>query len=291
MWETATRRLPLTFIAGHGPAAHAISRQISGRRNCLFLLLFICMAFLPANAALKPETRAAYEKEIAAIEARLDLEDHRQSGFLWIDSDPSRLQMVKGGGIATAQVKSLQLPGEAMIQHWIGGEFLPQATLAEVERIDQNYAAYGQIYGPDLSRPKVLANNGNHFIVSYRITEKRILTAVMDTIQAIDYEPLGPGRLAIRSRSESVRQVENPGTPSERVLPEGEGDGLLWAMNSYWRMEQRDGGVYVECEAVTLSRNVPFGLGPLVNPILRSFAEDSLKKTLAAKRKAVESRK
>jgi hypothetical protein len=87
-----------------------------------------------------------------------------------------------------------------------------------------------------------------------------------------------------------VRQVDDAGKPSERVLAEGEGDGFLWAMNSYWRMEERDGGVYVECEAVTLSRGVPLGLGAFINPLLQSFAEESLKKTLEAKRKAVHSR-
>jgi hypothetical protein len=197
---------------------------------------------------------------------------------------------VHGVGIATEKVKSLSVPG-GMIQHWIGGEFLPGATIARVERADQDYADYGKFYGPDVSRPKVLEQNGNHFVVFYRIRKKKVLTAVMDTVHAIDYQPVGPGRLAMRSRSQSVRQVDDPGTPSERVLPEGEGTGLLWAMNSYWRMEERDGGVYVECEAVTLSRDVPLGLGGLIDPLLQSFAEESLKRTLEQLKKAVESYK
>jgi hypothetical protein len=49
--------------------------------------------------------------------------------------------------------------------------------------------------------------------------------------------------------------------------------------------------VYVECEAVTLSRDVPFGLGAFIDPILQSFAEESLKKTIEAKRQAVGSSK
>jgi hypothetical protein len=43
----------------------------------------------------------------------------------------------------------------------------------------------------------------------------------------------------------------------------------------------------MECEAITLSRDVPFGMGALIDPILESFAEDSLKKTIEAKRRAV----
>jgi hypothetical protein len=250
------------------------------------VLLGLCLAALVAHAALAPETMAAYRKYIAELETRLQAQNQSQSGFLWIDSDPARRSAVHNGEIATQKIKAQEVPG-GMIQHWIGGEFLPGVTLAQVEQVDQDYADYARIYAPDISRPKVLSHSGDNFVVSYRITKTKVLTAVEDTVHAIQYESLGPGRLAMQSRSQSVRQVDDAGKPSEHVLPEGEGDGFLWAMNSYWRMEARDGGVYVECEAVTLSRGVPAGLGLMVNPILQSFAEDSLKKTLEAKRQAV----
>jgi hypothetical protein len=265
--------------------ASSNSLQIPSFRRCV-LLLCLCLASLVAHAALAPETMAAYQKYIAMIQPRLHAQNNSQGGFLWIDSDVGRRQSVRNGKIATEKITSLEVPG-GMIQHWIGGEFLPGVTLAQVEQADQDYAAYAKVYAPDISRPKVLAHNGDNFVVSYRITKTKVLTAVMDTVHAIQYEPLAPGRLAMESRSESVRQVDDAGKPSEQVLAEGEGDGFLWAMNSYWRMEERDGGVYVECEAITLSRGVPLGLGALVNPMLQSFAEESLKKTLEAKRQAV----
>jgi hypothetical protein len=258
--------------------------RVSRKHVCaLFWLLFAALA---AQAELKPETTAAYKKYIAALDTQMAAQNHSQSGFLWIDRDANRQQAVRRGEIVTQQVKSLSVP-DGMIQHWIGGVFLPGATLAQVVRVDQDYADYEKIYGPDVSRVQVLSHDGNHFVVAYRITKTKVLTAVEDTVHAIDYMPLGPSRMAVQSRSESVRQVENAGKPSERDLAEGEGSGFLWAMNSYWRMEERDGGVYVECEAVTLSRDVPFGLGALVDPILQSFAEESLKKTITAKRQAV----
>src|SRR6202453_4341328 len=264
----------------------ANSKVIRVRTRDLCALLCILLATLVAQAELKPETTAAYQKYIAALDTEMAAQGHSQSGFLWIDRDPARQQAVRRGEIATQKVKSLSVP-QGMIQHWIGGVFLPGATLAQVERVDQDYADYGKIYGPDVSRVKVLSHDGNHFVVSYRITKTKVLTAVMDTVHAIDYMPLGPTRMAVQSRSESVRQVEDAGKPSERELAEGEGSGFLWAMNSYWRMEERDGGVYVECEAITLSRDVPFGLGALVDPMLQSFAEESLKKTITAKKQAV----
>jgi hypothetical protein len=252
-------------------------------------LIGFCLAVLAAHAALAPETMAAYRKYIAELETRLRAQNQSQSGFLWIDSDPARRSAVRNGEIVTQKIKAQEVPG-GMIQHWIGGELLPGATLAQVEQVDQDYADYSRIYAPDISRPKVLSHTGDRYVVSYRITKTKVLTAVEDTVHAIEYEPLGPGRLAMQSRSQSVRQVDDAGKPSEHVLPEGEGDGFLWAMNSYWRMQARDGGVYVECEAVTLSRAVPMGLGLMVNPILQSFAEESLKRTLEAKRQAVRSK-
>jgi hypothetical protein len=257
-----------------------------------WVALVFLLAPLAAQGELKPETKAAYRRYIEALEPKLEAQNHSSSngflnGFLWIDRDAGRLKAVRGGEIVTEKVNSSEVPG-GMIQHWIGGVFLANATLARLDHVDRDYADYAKIYAPDITRPKVLEHEGDHYVVSYRIRKKKVLTAVMDTVHAIDYMPLGVGRMAIRSRSVSVRQVDDAGTASEKVLAEGEGNGFLWAMNSYWRMEERDGGVYVECEAITLSRGVPFGMGGLVNPILQSFAEDSLKGAIEQKRRAVQ---
>jgi hypothetical protein len=258
-----------------------------GHARALLFLLYL-MTPLAAHAALKPETKAAYQTYVAAQETRLESQNRLQNGFLWIDRASGRTRSVQSGNIVTEQVAALAVPG-GMVQHWIGGVFLPRATLRRVAQVDQDYANYATIYSPDLTRPKVLEHQGDHFLVSYRIRKKKILTAVMDTEHAIDYVPLGSGRMAIRSRSEYVRQVQDPDTPTERILADGEGQGFLWAMNSYWRMEERDGGVYIECETITLSRDVPFGMRRMLAPILRSFAQESLQSALEAKRRAVTS--
>jgi hypothetical protein len=261
------------------------TRGSNGSRH-LCVLLWLSFAALTAHAELKPDTKAAYQKYIAALDKQMAAQDRSQSGFLWIDGDANRLQASRRGEIVTQKVQSVSVPG-GMVQHWTGGLFLPGATLAGVVKADQDYTDYGKIYAPDISRVLVLAHNENHFAVSYRITKTKVLTAVLDTVHSIDFLPLATDRMAIRSHSQSVRQVDDAGKASERVLSEGEGSGFLWAMDSYWRMEQRDGGVYVECQAVTLSRDVPLGMGVLIDPILQSFAEESLKKTLDAKRRAV----
>ena len=61
----------------------------------------------------------------------------------------------------------------------------------------------------------------------------------------------------------------------------------MWRLNSFWRYEERDGGVYVECEAISLTRDVPSGLGWLINPIIRNLPKESLVNLLNATRQAL----
>ena len=50
-------------------------------------------------------------------------------------------------------------------------------------------------------------------------------------------------------------------------------------------------GVFVECEAVSLTRDIPAGLGWLIGPFIESIPRESLEFTLQATRRAVISRK
>jgi hypothetical protein len=58
-------------------------------------------------------------------------------------------------------------------------------------------------------------------------------------------------------------------------------------MNTYWRFEQKDGGTYVECQSVSLTRDIPAGLGWLIGPYVTSVPRESLTFTLATTRSAV----
>src|ERR1700753_346959 len=125
-------------------AADRAVRRVN--RTQVWVLLLLLFAASAAQAELKPETTAAYQKYIAALDAQMAAQDQAQGGFLWIDRDAGRQQAGRRGEIGTQKVKSLSVP-DGIIQHWIGGVFLPGATLAQVVRVDQDYADYGKIYG------------------------------------------------------------------------------------------------------------------------------------------------
>ncbi len=55
----------------------------------------------------------------------------------------------------------------------------------------------------------------------------------------------------------------------------------------YWRIEEAEGGAFVECLTISLSRQIPFGLGWAIKPFVTSLPRESLEGTLEATRVAV----
>ena len=94
----------------------------------------------------------------------------------------------------------------------------------------------------------------------------------------------------MEERRIDVREVNLPGvavsaaslTAKERVLGPDEEHGFLWRMNTYWTFEERDGGLWMQVESVSLSRGIPVGLGWAVRPFVESVPRDSLEFTLRA---------
>ena len=54
--------------------------------------------------------------------------------------------------------------------------------------------------------------------------------------------------------------------------------------------EEQDGGVYVEAESISLTRDIPMGLGWMLKPFVTTIPRESLLMTLGSTRSAVEAR-
>jgi len=241
-------------------------------------------------AELKPETLRAFDDYARQRERRLD-EERLKGGsarFLWLDDSPQRRERAKAGEVAIAGAgdkNPRSVPG-GLIHDWAGGVFVPSATLSRVLGVVQDYDRHKRIYQPEVIDSKLLRRDGDRFSIYYRLMKKKVLTAVLNTEHDVHYVPLGSGRIHSRSYSTKIAEVENPGEVGEKELPPGTDHGFLWRLNSYWRFAERDGGVYVECEAISLSRGVPFGLGWMIEPIIRDLPQESLQKSLGATRDA-----
>ena len=245
---------------------------------------------------LKPEADAAFNRYVQLSEQRMQ-NDLQSGSFLWLDGLPTPQHedvhgRLKLGEVVTQKLETLDrgasvpVPG-GLIHHWMGVVFIPGTSLKRTLALLQNYDDHSRIYAPRVLRSKLLRHEGDDFDVFLRLRETEIVTVVLDTEYDVHYIRLDSTRACSRSYSTRVAEVEDAGQLGEREKPVGNDSGFLWRINSYWRFRERDGGVYVELEAISLTRDIPDGLGWLVRPFITSIPRESLVFTLSNTRRAL----
>ena len=133
----------------------------------------------------------------------------------------------------------------------------------------------------------MLSRQGNDFKIYYRLRKKKIITVTLNTNHDVYYFPVDSRRWYSRSYSTRIAEVANADTPNEHEKPLGHDGGFLWRINSYWKFEEKDGGVYIECESFSLTRDIPAGLGWLIKPFITSIPKESLEMTMGSTRAAL----
>jgi hypothetical protein len=252
----------------------------------------------PAEAAeLKPEAVQGFDRCVQLTEQRMQAELQPGEAFLWVDGLPEArrngayAQLQRGevvtGRLETRDSEGYFHPPGALIHHWIGTVFIPGASLQQVLTMLEDYDHHGEYYSPDVVKSKTLRRTGNDFNVYLRLTRKKIITVVLDTEYEVHYERLDATHAQSRSYSTRIAEVEQAGESSERQMPLGKDRGFLWRLNSYWRFVETGHGVYVQCEAISLTRDVPPGLGWVIGPFIESIPKESLEFTLRSTRAGV----
>jgi hypothetical protein len=235
---------------------------------------------------LKPQTLESFASYIRDAEAAMEPNLKACEPFLWSDTSPARAQQVHAGEIV-AEFWSGQGPvrvPSGLIHDWIGAALIAGATVKDVLAMLQNYDNHENIYRPEVIASKLIRRQGDDFQIYLRLLKKKIVTVVLDTDHDVHYRRVDGTRWICRSHTTRIAEVEGAGTPQEQVQPPDTGHGFLWRLYSYWRFQEREDGVYVECRAVSLTRDVPFGLGWVIEPIIQKLPKESLIKTLMATR-------
>jgi hypothetical protein len=241
----------------------------------------------PLRTELKPRTVEAFEAYMRTADARLP--QPSLGPFLWADASPDRKRQLLQGKVLVAPWTG---KGEVEIKNglvhdWVGSVFPPGVPVDRVVGKVQDYDRHKEFYKPEVLDSKLEDRDGDVFHIFLRLVKKKVITVTLNTHHEVRYSRLDANRWYSRSATTRISEVENAGEKNEREMIPGQDNGFLWRLNSVWRFEQRDGGVYVECEAISLTRDVPTGLGWLVDPIVRSLPHESLESTLQATRKMV----
>ena len=247
------------------------------------------MAQTAKPVQLKTQTVEAFDGYIREAEAAMEQTSTASGLFLWSDVDPARAQQVRKGQVVAqfwAGRGPVKVP-EGLIHDWIGALLIPGVTVKNTLALIQNYDNHKNIYKPEVIDSKLLSHDDGDFEIYLRLLKKKIITVVLDTDHAVQYRSLSRSRWVCRSCTTRIAEVENAGSSKEKVLAPDTGYGFLWRLNSYWRFQEREGGVYVECRAISLTRDVPFGLGWAIEPIIQKLPKESLIHTLEATRQAL----
>jgi hypothetical protein len=251
---------------------------------------------IAADLALK--TVEAFDRYVQLTEARINGEVSQTDKFLYVDRlpEPRRSQVLavlKRGEIFMERLETLDASGHkmetpnAIIHHWLGAVFVPGANLPQTIALAQDYNRHQDIYKPEVVRSRLLTHQGNDFTIYYRLRKKKVITVTLNTNHDVHYFPVDSTRWYSRSYSTRIAEVANADTPNEHEKPVGHDDGFLWRINSYWRFQEKDGGMYIECESISLTRDIPTGLGWLIRPFITSIPKESLEMTMGSTRAAL----
>ena len=254
----------------------------------------------PEPVKLHAHTLEAFDRYVKVTEERNTKELKRGTNLLWIDDLPEAERTETYAALKRGEVKMKQLETRdggkeiacpaGIIHHWAGVVFIPGAKLGDVLGMLEDYDRHYIYFAPDVERSKIESRDGDHFRVFLRFRRHKVITVVLNTEHDIQYFHDSPERAHSRSSAIRIAEVENAGKKDEREKPPGEDGGFLWRMETWWRMEERDGGVFVQSEVASLTRDIPVVLKWLIEPFVTSVPRETLSATLVATRKAVEGR-
>jgi len=273
---------------GHSQSTmwHMMKRRFAPSRR--FSVLCGLLLFLEAPRALRgepaPTAVAAFNAYCKTVESRLAQQHRSSDDFLALansDGGSERTRLRAGELILERLSPSsgADLSG-SMLHHWRGTVFAPGAKASDFERLMRDFNSYPQHFFPQVVEARTVAQSGNHIRAWMRVRQRHVITVVMDTTYDVNFAQLDVQHGYSISRGTQIDEIDSPGTRLERVLGPDEEHGFLWRLNTYWSYEERDGGLYLQVESVSLTRSIPHGLSWLIRPYVESVPRESLEFTL-----------
>jgi hypothetical protein len=246
----------------------------------------------PASADLRPPTVQGWDDYVRAVQARVETELRTTTPFLVLERLPQVEQQKAAASLASGAVFITKLPGpmlrgpapeipDGLVHHWLGVVRVPGARLDDVLAFVQRYDDSPRYFN-DVIASKLVQRDGNDFEVFLKLKRQKIVTVVYNTTHRVSYRRLDATHAASRSVATRIAELADAGQPTEREKPVGHDSGYLWRLNSYWRFVETGGGVTVECESLTLSRDIPLVLRLFVGGIVEGVARESVEQTLGS---------
>ena len=246
-------------------------------------LMTLFLQMRVAAADLKPETLQAWEAYLQAAKAR----NHKQladgASLLSIDPQPADSVKLRQGDVIVSPARPnvpVKVPS-GLIHDWAGAIFIPNASIGDVMRVIRDYDHYQATYHPNVveSKPIEIAESEDRFALTI-MNKSFFAKSALDSDYRSTFTRMDDEHWYSTTETTRVQELADYGGGSQHILPEGRGKGIIWRLYSVARYEQRDGGVYIELEAIALSRDIPVALRWVVDPIVRRVSRSSLETSL-----------
>jgi hypothetical protein len=261
------------------------------------LVLVMALSATASAAELTKKTDEAFNKYVAATEARMAGELKSGSPFLYVDSLPlnqrfSAYDRLKHGEVLVYRLQT-RAPGvtsdipDGMVHHWVGLVFIPGVTMAQALPVLLDYDHRAELYKPEVTSSRLISHNGDDYHVFLRLYEKKFTTVAFNTEYDVHWGRLDAHRQYSNSISTRITQLRDPDNPAAGEYPVGGGSGFLWRFNTYWRFQEKDGGLYMQCEALSLTRDIPWAVRWLIRPLVTRIPRDALNRALGRTRQVV----
>jgi hypothetical protein len=263
------------------------------KANFLFGLVAVMVVGAPRltrGAELKPETMLAWNQYVLSADSHMHERLDPGHQFLWTDESPDRSARLRRGEILVAPMTGLgtrRVP-DGLIHHWVGALFIPDATLESVLSVAHDYDHYKEMFRPKVVDSKLIAceDGQQKYSVLWLNNVLFVNAALKSQYEARDF-PVDQRRSYNIAHVISAQEIGSYGEKDERVLPPGQGNGFIWRLQSIARYEERDGGVYVELEAIALTRDMPASLRWMANPLVARLSRSTLAMSLRQTREGV----
>jgi hypothetical protein len=260
-----------------------MTHRISGIRVGIWaaILGLGCEPAFCWGEAPSPTAVATFEAYAGAVETRLAQQHSTAEGFLGgALADPGNEARLRAGQLIVEQLTpraGAALPG-AMLHHWRATAFIPGATAEKFDGVMRDFAAWPRVYAPEVLAARAISGHGDHYQLTMRVRQRHVLTVTMDASYDVMFGQLDAAHRFSASRSTQIAELDAKG----RALSPADEHGYLWRQNTWWSCEERDGGVYLQLESISLTRAIPTGLAWAIGPFVESVPRESLEFTLRA---------
>jgi hypothetical protein len=226
------------------------------------IALLACLSCFALSAAeLPPETAAAFDRYVKLTEEGFAQHQGAQD-FLWLDHHPKDKTLVWMQQSVLIPMQTLdhgapiEVPG-GVIQHWLGAFYAEGQDAASTGRAFLNFAEYKNYFKPEIIDSKLKKKTGDDYDIFLRLYKKHISTVMLNVDGTAKPTVIVPTRWTINFHSTHIGEVEHPKDKKkldQERSPE-DAEGYLWRLNLYIRAEQKENGVYIEFELISLARN------------------------------------